>query len=288
MSPTVPSMHRTPQGAWTVAPELLRDLRLKTAQTALAEGDADRALVEAEELLETHPDHVPALQVVASAALQMGDAMLAAEAYGSVVAHRPEDANSHTGIAIARFGLADLSGALDAARVATALRPDLPDGWYYVGLAHERLGEAARAARAFARAQALAPDAYALPTVPPPAVWADAHRGALTMLPDDLRDFYAEVPVSWERFPALDELLAVDPPLSPFTDALYSGTPPVEEDPWAVRPTAIRLFQGNLGRPAADPRELAGRIARALVQEALDWLGIQEEDLLDAQAPQAR
>ena len=288
MSPTVPPMHRPPQGAWTVAPELLLDLRLKTAQSALADGDADRALVEAEELLEAHPDHVPALLVVASAALQMGDAMLAAEAYSSVVARRPEDAASHTGIAMARFGLADLTGALDAARVATALRPDLPDGWYYVGLALERLGDQGRAASAFSRAQALAPEAYALPSILTVGAWDAAHGSALALLPDDLRAFYAEVPVLWERFPAIDELLAVDPPLSPFTDALYSGTPPVEEDPWSVRPTAIRLFQGNLGRPAAAPRELAGRIARAMVQEALDWLGIHEEDLLDPEAPQAR
>ncbi len=65
---------------WTVDPDTLANLRLDRAIRALEQEDPDRALVEAEELLETMPDHADALAIVGRAALEIGDATLAAAA----------------------------------------------------------------------------------------------------------------------------------------------------------------------------------------------------------------
>ncbi len=273
-------MHQQTHGSWTVAPEVLRALRIKEAQNALGSGDLDQALVEAEELLEAEPDDVDALRVVGQAAMAMGDATLAAEAWSRLTLLRAEDADNHAGLAMARFGMADLEAALEAARVATALRPDLAPGWYYQALANERLGRPEAARQAFERAAQLDPLAFGRAEALPEPLWADALAQAPGLLPPALRRFYGEVQARWEDFPTLDELLSVDPPLSPFTDALYDGTPPVEGDPWSARPDSIRLFRGNLGYPCATVPELAERIARAMTHEALDWLGLTYDEVL--------
>ena len=264
---------------WSVPTDYLLRLRLDAALRALEGGEYTAALVEAEELLAEAPGHEPALGVVGTAALQLGNATLACEAFSLLLELRPDDAETHAVLAMARFGLADLHGALRSARSAVALRPDLPEAWYYAGLAEERLRRDTEAREAFARAEALAPDTYAEPDELADDLWQTALGTAATLLPAPLQRFYGDVPARWEDFPQMDELLAVDPPLSPFTDALYDGTPPVEGDPWSQRPGAIRLFRRNLARPSAGPDELAARIARALVHEALDWLGVSMEEL---------
>lgn len=266
----------TPLTPWSFHADTLDALRLQKAREALQEDNLDEALVEAEEYLARNPEDVDALRIVARAALQLGDALTAREAIEQVLEREPGGAADLAVLALARIESADLRGGLDAARWAVQIAPDLADAWTYQGMALERLGDTGEAALAYRRAHEIDPEAHPLPTSIDEATWEAALERARRSLPGPIRTFYANVPIAWELFPDPAELSEAEPPTSPFVDALYTGTPPLEGDPWVDRPPAVRLFRGNLGRPAADLTELARRIGHALLTEAVDWIGIEE------------
>lgn len=262
-------------GPWMVDPETLTLLRLDKAVRALDEDDPDLALVEAEELLASHPAHPEALGVVGRAALQMGDAALARAALERLGASGDSDAVTALLLSQARFGTADLEGAVVSARAATDAQPDMAAAWFQQALALERLGRAGPAALAWQRAAALDGERFGLPDQVDELVWTACLETALAALPEAVRPFYARVPVVWARFPDVADLRAEAPPLSPLLDAMYHGTPPMDaEDRLAQLPDHVTLFRGNLVLPSGEPTALAQRIHAALVHEAHDWLGL--------------
>lgn len=250
------------------------DVRLAAVVRLLNADRPHEALVQAESVLDRSPDHVGALRLVGEVGVRVGDARLALSAYSQVAALAPWCWRAHTGVALARFHLADLEGAYRAAQIARTLHPGFADSWHVCGLILERCGSLYEAEASFREAARLDPARFGSCLALDSDAWEAALGHATELLPGALRSFYARVSHVWEDFPTLDELRAVDPPLSPCADALYQGCPPVEDDPWQAPPVAIRLFRGNLRRPTGTQEQLAARIARAMTREALAWLGL--------------
>lgn len=262
-------------GTWTVDPGTIQALRLGEAQKALACGELDKALIEAEELLDEDPSHPKALEFVSQAALGMGDVVMALEALNRFVElHTPDSRILHA-LAVARFQSVDYPGALAAAEQATALDKQLTAAWHYQGLALERMGRSEAADR-FKVAAEQDPDNF-----PQHRGWSDIDWdsilcGALDRLPQPIQVFYDGIKIRFDDFPAVEDLLENYPPLSPFTDALYRGQPPKKGDPWVEKPDLVSLFRGNLSRPSTQTDDITKRTAEALMHEAMHWLGVSE------------
>ena len=267
---------RTLGGSWTVDPSTLVSLRLSEAERAVQDGALDRALIEAEELLDENPAHPRGLAIVAHAALGMGDILTALAALNRFVELHPPDARILQSLAAARFEAVDYAGALAAAEQATSLDPSVSAAWHYQGLALERLGKATEAAERFALAHEKDPNAFPISMTWDTVNWEELLKESLTQLPHPLQEFYESVPIRWGVFPAVEDLLENYPPLSPFTDAMYRGEQDPEADPWEVRPKHVTLFKANLARPSVTSGEIQQRITEALIHEALHWLRISE------------
>lgn len=136
-----------------------------------------------------------------------------------------------------------------------------------------------RAGEAFVRAQLLDPSTYPLVPALSDADWQAAVDEAWTLLPDPLRQWYRSVPVEVEGFPSLPDLRVAHPPLPPTASALYVGDPPEPGDGWKNPPVRVRIYRGNLQRMSAFEGDLPLRIAEALRHEALDWLGLEPDEL---------
>lgn len=266
-------------GTWTVDPKTLLSLRLVEAERAMKAGDLDRALIEAEELLDEQPSHRRALEIASQAALGMGDVLTALACLNRFVELHSPDAATLQSLAAARFRAVDFPGALAAAEQAAALEPTVGASWHYQGLALERLGKSEVAQERFVRAAALEPDRFPLPDSCEKLDWEPILDAALEALPQPIQVFYDGIPICWKHFPAVADLLENYPPLSPFTDALYRGALVEGGDPWTDRPKNVTLFQGNLSRPSTEPAAITKRIADALMHEALHWLGISDPSL---------
>lgn len=264
---------------WSVDPDTMISLRLKKAREALLRGEAEAALIEAEELLEEHPGHADALFLVGDAAQTMRDSGMARLAFEQYLERRPATASALEGLAVARFECVEFQAALEAARASVEVEPGRARAWYYHGLLLERLGDQEGATRCFDRANALEPAGHPQPRTWSDAAWEEALEKGRKLLPGPIRAFYAQVPVRWERFPAEAELLDHSPPLSPMSYALFEGEPPIEGDPWTEPPRSVRLYRGNLRHGARKLEDLARRIADALLHEAAAWLGVQEDEL---------
>jgi len=242
----------------------------------LAEGELDKALIEAEELLDDRPSHPQALAIVGFAALKMGDIVMALEALNRFVELHQPDATLLHALSVARFEAVDYPGCLAAAEQATRKEPSLVAAWHYQGLALERLGKPTVAQARFEKAEALDPDHFPVPPDHKPLDWARLLGLAIDKTPQPIQVFYDGVSIRFAEFPAIEDLLENYPPLSPFTDALYRGRPPEDGDPWVYRPTQVTLFQGNLSRPSIDENDVIKRITDALMHEAMHWLGVIE------------
>lgn len=274
-------------GGWRIDDATRVQLRLDRVKKALDQGDWGGAVLEAEELLDEAPKHAEGLFLLGEALLELGDAQGAVDAYeqhletaqaagGGDAAMR---AGALAGLAVARFECADLAGSVEAGREAVRMAPDLAETHFYLGLALERLpGRKSEAMSEFVAANQLDAEAYPFPARLDAKQWQALFAEALNMVSDDLRAFWGNIPVVFSEWPPLDELRAVDPPITPTVSGLYSGIPPEEEDPWTVKPTGLRLFTGNLAR-SGDRDGIIEEIARTLMHEAMDWVGETEDDV---------
>jgi len=257
-----------------VEPGTLLALRLGEAEKALMTGELDRTLIEAEELLDEDPSHKKALELVSQAALGMGDIVMALEALNRFIELHTPDARMLHALAVARFQSVDYPGALVAAEQATTLDRTLTAAWYYQGLALERLGRLEDASACFSKASALDPENFPIHPGWSQLDWSAMLEDAIDRLPQPIQVFCDGLDIRFVDFPAIEDLLESYPPLSPFTDALYRGTPPPEGDPWVSRPEYINLFKGNLSRPSQDIEAITKRISEAVIHESMHWLGI--------------
>ena len=253
---------------WEFEPALLADLRLGVASQALDDGQPERALVEAEQLLRRHPDDLQALGVVGRAAILVGDGDMAAAALSRVVGEDEANADGWSLYSLAlTLGFRYEEGRL-AALQAVELDPELAVAWHHLALAQERLGEELAARRSFRRAAALAPTVLPRPRVWAELTWARCLEAARDKLPLSSRLFYQRVPVCWRDLPAVEDLPDGATGLSPFAGA-YASLP---DDDGERLPECIVLFRRNLARGAADAPQLTERIFLALRTQAVGWM----------------
>jgi predicted Zn-dependent protease with MMP-like domain len=207
-----------------------------------------------------------------AAALQHANEALAVDS-------RDLDATYEKGVAL--YEICRFAEARAALARVLALAPD--DAWahHQLSLVSERLGDVARAAALERRARELAPAEFRTPVALDGAAFEAEVKGAIAALPAAERRALTEAPVEIADLPALDDLTAVDPPLSPSILGLFRG--PSEEEPClpedGPRCRSIVLYRQNLLRYARDRQDLAEQVRITLLHELGHLHGDSEDDL---------
>ena len=193
----------------------------------------------------------------------------------------PSDADVAYERGVALYELCRFEDARRAFERALALAPD--DAWalHQLGLVAERRGDRARADALLARARKLAPADF------PPELPVDEEafrkdvRTAIAQLPERERRALEEVPVEIQDLPETDDLVAVDPPLSPSILGLFRGPP--EDEPCSAadgpRCREIVFFRKNLLRFAHDRQELEHQVRVTLLHELGHLHGEDDDEL---------
>jgi predicted Zn-dependent protease with MMP-like domain len=195
----------------------------------------------------------------------------------------PEDPDVAYERGVALFELCRFDDAEKAFARALALAPD--DAWalHQLGLLAERRGDDRKAARLLARAHELAPDDFPKDLAVDDESFRREVKTAIAGLPDEEKRALAGVPVEIQDLPDADDLLAVEPPLSPTILGLFRG--PAEDEPCTAadgpRCRAIVFYRKNLIRFAHDRGELERQVRVTLLHE-LGHLHGEDDDQLRA------
>jgi tetratricopeptide (TPR) repeat protein len=233
-------------------------------------------------------------------ALRRIDAALAA-------APRMVPAQYERGVAL--FELCRFADARSMFEKVLARVPDHAHALYHLGLIEERLGNDATASRHLAEATAREPKAFPVPLDVSPADFAGRVRRALAGLPAEVRRDLAGIEVEGAELPAMDDLVAEKPPLSPTILGLFRGLPldfheqhvapttqarragkgraPLAQSPaaapneGAVPDRTIVLYRRNLLRTVHDEKELDQAIVRTLLHEVGHLRGEDDGSLRD-------
>ena len=221
------------------------------------------------------------LLLVAAAENDLGESRLALMYAERALALRADDLDAAYERGVALYELCRFEEARDALERVRAARPD--DAWtlHYLGLVAERAGHGPRAEELERRARSLAPDEFRAGTSIDPASFDAEVRRALAALPERERKSVADVPVELADVPALDDLTAVDPPLSPSILGLFRG--PSQGEPClpeeGLRCRSIVLYRVNLARFARSRADLAEQVRVTLLHEIGHLQGETEDEL---------
>ena len=246
-----------------------RDLALRGAARALSGPQSD-------------PSLAPRLLVLAGMAendlgrsreaLDHLDRALAADA-------RDTDALYERGVAL--FELCRFASARRAFERVLRHAPRDPWSLHHLGLLAERSGDDRRARELLSRAARLAPRDIRPPVEMSRSAFDAELRRALAELPAAERAALSGVPVESEEIPALADLTAVEPPLSPSILGLFRG-PPLSEPCAAAegpRCRSIVLYRRNLLRFARDRAQVGEQIRVTLFHELGHLHGESDEAL---------
>lgn len=261
-----------------------REAQLLAAEASLMLEDLLRVVGICEEILKVDPSDTRARHLMAEAILDLGEATEAAALFETLLEEDEDHVDAWMGLAIARYELGQYPVSLDCLKeVRRLMGEDVADVFFHIGLNLERLDDEKGAKRAFARAQELAPDQY-----PPPLLITLDEFGAIVedvmeSLPEKLRGFMGNVPISVEEIPSEDDLKASDPPLSPRIWGLFRGSSILENHPEVISssqlPSEIVLYRRNLERGCADKEELTEEIRVTLLHEIGHYLGWDEDEV---------
>jgi predicted Zn-dependent protease with MMP-like domain len=273
-----------------VATHLTAGSLLAGAPTALDDGDAERALdlaIEGYRLAGRDDDEELAARlalVEGQARLALGDSVVALERIEEAARAFPDDLDVQAERAGALYELCRFEAA--AGLLSRILEEDPEDAGshWLLGLCLERLGRAEAAERSRERAHRLAPEDFPRPVALSPDAFEAVVEDALAELPEPVRRYLANVAVTVEDLPDVEELLSSDPPHSPSILGIFRGSPLGDKasmDPWSHFPSSIALFQRNLEAYARDREELLAEIRVTLLHEVGHFLGLDEEQLRD-------
>jgi tetratricopeptide (TPR) repeat protein len=160
---------------------------------------------------------------------------------------------------VALFELCRFQDARRAFERVLASVPDHAHALYHLGLIEERLGDDAASARHLAAARAADPKAF------PPAPEIDAAdfaarvKRATEALPADIRRDLNGTSIEAAEMPAIADLTAEKPPLSPTILGLFRGLPLDYNEP-ASAPTQAGRAAGK-GRPQPTPAVAGPEVA---------------------------
>jgi predicted Zn-dependent protease with MMP-like domain len=217
-----------------------------------------------------------------SALTELGDPVSALARLDEALALAPDHLDAMLERAFSLFELCRFDEARRQLDEVLARSPDEPWAHHQLGLLAERRGDRAEADRRFKRARRLDPAAFPPPVTVSRAEFERLAEAALEDVPEAVRRYLANVPITVEDLPADHDLAGSDPPLSPTILGLFRGAPygqKASADPWSHLPSAIVLYQRNLERAVADREELEEQIAVTLVHEVGHFLGLSEEEL---------
>jgi tetratricopeptide (TPR) repeat protein len=211
----------------------------------------------------------------------LGRSHLALPHLDRALAVLPDDPDVVYERGVALYELCRFEDAQRAFERAVALSPDDPWALHQLGLVAERKGDSARAEALFLRARKLAPADFPGEVPVDEGAFRAEVAAAVAALPQEERRALAEVPVDVEDLPETDDLLAVDPPLSPSILGLFRG--PAEDLPCSAadgpRCRSIVLYRKNLARFARDRAELAHQVRVTLLHELGHLHGEDDEQL---------
>jgi tetratricopeptide (TPR) repeat protein len=205
----------------------------------------------------------------------------------------PENAAALHERGVSLFSLCRFADAEEAFAAVLREQPDDPYAHYHLGLIFERGGRADEADDRFARARSLAPEDFPAAVDVSAEEFAAEVKEAIAEQPAAVRRALAQVALELVDLPALEDLVAVDPPFAPTIMGLYRGLPLVQEghatsgghkpraaDPVEeIPPRAIVLYRKNLTRAVRSRAELDRQIRRTLVHEIGHLQGLDEDEL---------
>jgi predicted Zn-dependent protease with MMP-like domain len=264
------------------------DPRFAAVSEALDEGDFERAVdlarkgakaARREGLRDLEAD---LRWLEGSAHTELADPVTALARLDEALALAPDHLDAMLERAFALFELSRLDEAQRQLEDVLARAPDEAWAHHQLGLLAERRGDRAEADRRLRRARRLDPAAFPAPVTVTRAEFERLAEAALEDVPEAVRRYLANVPITVEDLPSDDDLAGSDPPLSPTILGLFRGAPYGQKsssDPWSHLPSAIVLYQRNLERAVASPEELEEQIAVTLIHEVGHFLGLSEEEL---------
>jgi predicted Zn-dependent protease with MMP-like domain len=264
------------------------DPRFDAAAAALQDGDAERALSlahqGAKQARREGDDGLAAdlLWLEGAALLELADAPAALAVLDEALRLAPGHLDAALDRAEALFELCRFDEARGAAAAVVDQAPDEARAHQLLGLLAERRGDLGSAERSMARARKLDPEGFPRPVKLSRRDFDAAVERALDAIPEAVRRYLANVPVTVEDLPADHDLVESDPPLPPTILGLFRGAPygqKLSADPWSHLPSSIVLFQRNLERAATSRAGLEEEIATTLVHEVGHFLGLDEEEL---------
>jgi tetratricopeptide (TPR) repeat protein len=242
------------------------------------------------------------------ALIDLGRASEALRRIDAALAAWPRFAAASYERGVALFELCRFDEARGTFAKVLAGAPNHAHALYHLGLIEERAGDDLAAARHLAAATAADPRAFP----PPPAISAPDFQSrvarAVAALPADSRRDLAGVKIEAAELPALDDLTADKPPLSPTILGLFRGLPlDYGDDAAAPTPSGragkgrpapsatassgplqcdagdrtIVLYRRNLLRTVRDGPELDEAITRTLMHEVGHLRGEDDGSLRD-------
>ncbi|HXJ22257.1 MAG TPA: tetratricopeptide repeat protein [Polyangia bacterium] len=260
--------------------------------------------------------HVPRrdLEEVARLALLEGQALIdlgrASEALRRIDAAlsvQPRFAAAIYERGVALFELCRFEDARHTFERVLAETPDHAHALYHLGLIEERMGDQVAAAKHLAAATSADPKAFPPPPDIPASDFAARVQRAVAALPSDFRRDLGGVKVEAADLPAIDDLTAEKPPLSPTILGLFRGLP-LDYNDEAAAPSpsgrsrkgrsappppstsplqcdsgdrTIVLYRRNLLRTVHDGAELDQAISRTLLHEVGHLRGEDDGSLRD-------
>lgn len=227
-------------------------------------------------------DTAARLELVAGMAENdLGQSNLALGHLDRAVSARPDDPDAVYERGLAYFELCRFADARRAFERTLKLAPD--DAWatHQLGLVLEREGDARGADALLARARRLAPDDFRPDLPVDAAAFRSEVEAAVAALPAKDRAALASVPIEVEDLPDEQDLVAVDPPLSPSILGLYRGPP--EGEPCRAddgpKCREIVFYRKNLIRFVRDRRELTEQVRVTLLHELGHLHGEDDDEL---------
>jgi predicted Zn-dependent protease with MMP-like domain len=182
---------------------------------------------------------------------------------------------------VALYELCRFEDARAALQKANALAPEDPWTMHYLGLVEEHGGNAAQAEQLLAKARRLAPGDFSAGIQISRAEFDDEVKRAISLLPPHEQRALASVPLELADVPALDDLTAVRPPLSPTILGLFRGPPEFEPCETDGECRSIVLYRRNLARFARDREQLAEQLRVTLLHELGHLHGENDDELRD-------
>jgi len=221
------------------------------------------------------------LLVAAAADNDLGDSGEALRYARRALAFGVDEADARYECGVALYNLCRFGESAAALERVLKLKPDDAWAFHYLALVAERQGNAAKAEALERLARKVAPDDFPQPVDVDRKSFEVEVRRAMASLPETEQRALRGVPVEIADVPALDDLLAVAPPLSPSILGLYRGPPLGEKCLPQDGPhcRSVVLYRSNLARYARDRREFSEQVQVTLLHELGHLHGESDEDL---------